>query len=265
MRLPRVQAFELNDSPHVPDAVREMIIDTLTRALKWGRLQRSLVGPFERFLEASGAREVLDLCAGAAGPATILASEMRAAGKRPPRFLLTDLFPRVEAWEAAAAEHSGLIDFVSEPVDATKIPERLAKGRARTIINAFHHFPPEVAAELLADAVRGSQGVFVSEAFERNPLRWAIPFAPAGLAALAASPLFTKRDRLLRAALAWFSPIALLMSTWDGVVSSLRIYSEEELFAMVAPLGDSFRWEYGNYEYAPFGKGMYFFGVPRRG
>jgi hypothetical protein len=262
MPLPRVHAFEFNDLESTPAAARDTIVESLSRSLRWGHMLRDLVGPFRRFLAGSGATEVLDLCAGAAGPATILASEMRRAGQVPPRFLLTDLFPRVESWEAARAEHPGDIDFVPEPVDATRIPEHLAKNRARAIINAFHHFPPDVAQALLADAVRGSTGVFVSEAFERNPLRF-LPFGPVGVAALIANPILTRRDRLAKAAITWFSPIALSMSVWDGFVSTLRVYTEAELFEMVAPLGDTFRWEYGTYRFSPFGKGTYFFGVPR--
>lgn len=262
MPLPRVQAFEFNDLTSTPSALRDTIVESLSRSLRWGHMLRDLVGPFQRFLAASGATEVLDLCAGAAGPASILASEMRAAGQVPPRFLLTDLFPRIESWEAARAEHPDDISFVPEPVDATHIPEPLANGRARTIINAFHHFSPDVAQALLADAVRGSKGVFVSESFDRNPLRF-LPFGPVGLAALAANPLLAPRERLAKAAITWFSPIALGASAWDGFVSTLRVYSEAELFAMVAPLGDSFRWEYGRYSFPLFGKGTYFFGVPR--
>jgi hypothetical protein len=263
MELPRIHAFEFNDSEWAPAFVREMVVESLSRTLRWGRMLHDLVGPFRRFLEASGSSEVLDLCAGAAGPATILASEMRRAGQTPPRFLLTDLYPRVDAWAEARTLRPDHIDFVPDPVDATRIPDSIAEGRARTIINALHHFPPHLASAIFADAVRGSRGIFVAEAFERNPLRF-LTLAPAGMAALAANPVLARRDRLAKAALTWLSPVAVGISVWDGVVSTLRVYSEAELREMVAPLGDSFVWEYGHYRYAPLGKGTYFHGVPRR-
>lgn len=263
MPLPRIHAFEFNDSERTPAFIREMVVESLSRTLRWGRMLHDLVGPFRRFLEASGASEVLDLCAGAAGPATILASEMRRAGRTPPRFVLTDLYPRVDAWEQARRELPDDIDFVADPVDATRIPDAIADGRARAIINALHHFPPHLATAIFADAVRGSRGIFVAEAFERNPLQF-LSFAPAGIAALTANPVLARRDRLAKAAITWLSPIAMGISVWDGLVSTLRVYSEAELRAMVAPLGDSFVWEYGYYRYAPFGKGTYFYGVPRR-
>lgn len=263
MELPQIRAFEVNDSEHAPAFVRDMIVETLSRSLRWGRILHNLVPPFQRFLELTGAREVLDLCAGFAGPATILASEMARSGLAPPRFVLTDLYPRPDSWRDARDAHPDHIDFVPEPVDATQIPEALAKGRARTIINALHHFPPDLVQAMFADAVKSSRGIFIAEAFERNPLQF-LNLAPAGLAALLANPVLAKRDHLKRAALTWLSPIALGISTWDGVVSTLRVYTEADLRQIVAPLGDSFTWEYGHYRYPPFGKGTYFYGVPTR-
>jgi hypothetical protein len=262
LSLPRAHLFEWNDLPWAPEPLRDTIVESLSRTLRWGRMLRGLVGPFRAFLAEAGAAEVLDLCAGAAGPARILAEEIRRAGAEPPRFLLTDLFPRTEEWESARAEHPGVLDFEPSPVDATRIPGPLAEGRARMIVNAFHHFPPELARAILADAVRGSAGIFISEMFGRNPLGF-LPIALTGLVALAANPLLTRRARLQKALLTWATPVALAVSAWDGVVSTLRVYTEADLREMVAPLGDGFRWEHGTYAVQPFGRGTYFYGVPR--
>lgn len=259
MALPRVQLIEFNDQPWVPASLRDLVIEALGRTLEWGRIVRGLVDPFQAFLARADAREVLDVGAGSGKPASILAREIARAGGTPPRFLLTDLFPRVEAWQALRDEQPGAIDFVPEPVDATAIPETLGAGRVRTIINVFHHFPPELARAILADAVRGSQGVFIAEGFERNPLQFA-NFAAAGLAALAVGPLLSPAQRAKKAFWTYCTPVVLATSIWDGVVSTLRVYSEDELRAMVA--GSGWRWEYGTYDYPPKGRGYYFYGVP---
>jgi len=261
--IPRVQLFEFNDSPWAPAALRDTIIESLSRTLAWGRILRGLVAPFEQFLQQSGAAEVLDVCAGAGGPAKILASEIARAGRRPPRFLMCDLQPQPDAWQAAREAQPGVIDFVAEPVDATAIPEALSRGRARTIINALHHFSPELVSRILADAVAGGTGVFVAEGFSRNPLGFA-SFAPAGLLALAVNPALSSRDRLAKALLTWASPVVLAASVWDGVVSTLRVYTESELRALIAPFGGDFRWTFGSYPFPPFGRGTYFYGVPAR-
>jgi len=263
MNLPRLQLFEFNDHPRAPAVLRDTIVETLSRSLRWGRMLHGLVEPVRAFLSAAGTEEVLDLCAGAGGPARVLAGELARAGATP-RFLLTDLFPRVEAWEQARRELPAILDFVAEPVDATAIPPALAGGRARMVINAFHHFPPPLAQAIVDDAVASSRGLFISEAFDRNPLSF-LSFAPAGLAALLADPLLAPRRRLARAALIWATPIAALAGTFDGLVSTMRIYRIGDLQAMVARHGDRFRWVHGSYRSPMGGKGIYFWGVPAGG
>ena len=260
MHLPRLQLVELNDHDRTPAALRDTVIETLSRALRWGRMLQGLVAPLREFLAAAGTDEVLDVCAGAGGPARVLAEELARDG-RPPRFLLTDLFPRLEEWEHARRERPDAIDFVEDPVDATAIPAELADGRARMVVNAFHHFPPALAQAIIDDAIAGSRGLFISESFGRNPLGF-LPFAPVGLAALAAAPLLARRDRLAKALYTWATPIALAASAFDGLVSTMRIYEEADLRRMVAPHGDRFRWVYGRYTFPMGGKGFYFWGVP---
>ncbi len=262
MALPRLQLFEFNDLAATPAPLRDTIVEALSRALAWGRMLESLVAPLRQFLDDADSNEILDLCAGAAGPAEILAGELERASDRPPRIVLTDLFPRLEAWEAARAAHPSTIEYVAEPVDATAIPAELARGRVRTVINAFHHFPPPLATAILADAVASSRGIFISEAFGRNPLEF-LSFGPAGLAALAATPLLSRKDRAAKALYTWLTPVSLLAGVWDGLVSTMRIYTEEDLRAMVAPFGSHWRWESGTYDYWPRGRGHYFYGVPR--
>ena len=97
MTLPRLHLFEFNDSTWAPVALREALIESLSRALDWGRMLQGLTAPFGEFLARTGATEVLDLCAGAGGPAVVLVRALRRAGKVPPRFLLTDLQPHPEA------------------------------------------------------------------------------------------------------------------------------------------------------------------------
>ena len=264
MALPRLHLFEFNDSSWAPRAVRDTIVESLSRTLGWGHLLSGLVAPFERFVRDAGVTEVLDVCAGGGGPARILVQEIRRAGRTPPRFILTDLFPQEEAWEAARAAFPEHIQFIARPIDATAIPADVAGGRARVIVNAFHHFPPSLAQSILRDAVIGSAGVFIAEPFVRNPLRFA-SLVPAGALAVLANPWLASRQRLTKAALTFATPVIFAASLWDGLVSTMRVYSEAELRAMVAPLGDRFVWTWGRHAFPLGGLGYYFYGVPRKG
>jgi hypothetical protein len=259
MALPRLHLFEFNDSPWAPAPVREALIEALSLALDWGRMLRGAVGPFATFLEQTGATEVLDLCAGAGAPAAILARELRLAGKRPPRFLLTDLMPHAGLWAALQEQDPEAIDFVEGPVDATCIPPGLGAGKARMIVNALHHLPPRLAGEVLRGACAGGPGVFVIEGFERSPARF-FPMAPMGLWALVANLWRTPRNRLAKVLL---FPATLLAAPWDGLVSTLRVYTEAELREMAAPLSGEFDLSYGTFPF-PLGGRMYWFSAVRR-
>jgi hypothetical protein len=259
MALPRLQLFEFNDLPRAPPALRESLVEALSRALSWGRMLRGLERPFSSFLERTGATEVLDLCAGAGGPATILAAELRRSGRRPPRFLLTDLHPHARVWQRLQDQDPEAIGFVTESVDATAIPPELGAGRARMIVNALHHLPPGLAAEVLRGACASGPGVFVAEGFERNPLRF-FPIAPMGIVAMLVNPLLSPRRRLAKLLLL---PVSLAVAPWDGLVSTMRVYSEKELREMVAPLGEQFEWRYGTFRFPLGGRGYWFAGVRR--
>ena len=261
--LPRAHLFEFNDRDWVPASLRDTIVETLSRSLDWGGFLRPLAPVIDDFLSASGTREVLDLCAGAGGPAIILSDEAERLGLSPPRFLMTDLFPRVPIWTEARQQHPQSIDFVAEPVDATCITPSLSEGRARIIVNAFHHFRPDLASAILRDAVDKQAPIFISESFERNPTG-ALPLIPIGIPSLLATPLLSPGDRLAKAAWTWLTPIGLAAGTWDAIISTLRVYSERDLRDLVAPFGQGYEWTYGTYDYPFGGRGCYFHGLPSK-
>ena len=259
--LPRAQLFEFNDRDWVPESLRDTIVETLSRSLDWGGFLAPLAPVIDEFLSAAGTTEVLDLCAGAGGPALILSQEAERLGLDAPRYLMTDLYPRVPLWTEARRRRPRSIDFIEDPVDATRIPASISRGRARVMVNAFHHFQPEMASAILRDAVEQEASILISESFERDP-RGAFPMIPIGIPSLLATPLLSPRDRLAKAAWTWLTPIGLAAGAWDAIISTLRIYSESDLRDLVAPFGHGYRWKYGTYDYPFGGRGCYFQGVP---
>lgn len=237
MSLPRLQLFEFNDAAFVPKSLQKTIISSLSRTLRWGHMLDGLVQPFVDFLHASKAHEVLEIAAGAGEPAAVLVEALLARGHQPPTFTLTDLLPHPESWSALSAKYPERISFIPEPVDATNIEPSLGAGRARVIVNAFHHFPPALAQQVLIGMAKDAPGVFISEGLVRNPLSF-LAMVPWGIPSLMAEPALGS-SRLSSAAWTWLSPIALLASGWDGTVSTFRCYSREEMLEFTKPLGDS--------------------------
>ncbi len=261
MKWPRIQSFEFNDHPKTPPALAETVIEALGRALRWGRMLDGLTAPLSAYLRAAGTRELLDLGAGTGDVAVTLLQALERSGHKDVTITLTDLYPRVPQWERLTRERAGdRLRFVEHPVDATRLEPEVSRGRARMIINTFHHLEPRVARGVIQDAVAARAPIFVSEAFGRRPEQF-LNFAPVGTLALLVNPLLTPRRRLEKIVYTWLTPTALLVSIWDGVTSTLRVYEEDELrdFAHPSP---GYTWEYGRYAYPPMGRGYYMYGVP---
>lgn len=256
----RVHAFEFNERPECPRFLRDAIVEALGTGLRWGRIYDGVGPVFAEFCARAGADEVLDLCSGSGEPVSILLEALSRSRVAPPRFLVSDLFPNVPSLRQVAARHPGLIEVVERPVDATDVPADVDR-RARTVISAFHHFPPALARRILADCVAKRRAVFLLEALTGD-LRGLLAILPAMTAGMLATPLLTRRDRLKKALATYVVPVVPLTGLWDAVVSDLRTYRADELRAMVEPLGGGYTWERREVPFAPFGRASCFFGVP---
>lgn len=257
----RIDAFEFNESAWCPRFVRDSIVETLGNGLRWGRIYHAAGPTFAEFVERARVDRVLDLCSGSGEPASILTDALVEQGFRPPRFVLSDLFPNEPAFERVAARHPGRIEFVREPVDATAVPAGVDQP-ARMVISAFHHFSPAVAGRLLADSVAKRRPIFILEGFPRALLR--LPsILPSMTAAMFANPVLAGRDRLKKAAFTYLLPLIPAAGMWDAIVSVLRVHSEEELRAMVRPLAEDWEWDYRTIPWSPGGCAVAFMGIPR--
>lgn len=256
----RIHAFEFNDHPSCPRFVRDSIVETLGTGLRWGRFYDPVGPVFAEFCRRAGADSILDLCTGTGMPVSILLDVLARQGGPAPRFALSDLFPNLPALEKVATHHPGRLEIVAVPVDATDVPAAVDRP-ARTVFNAFHHFAPDLAGRILADCVRKRRAIFVLESFTHE-LRRLRSILPVMTAAIFANPFLTRRDRLLKLLLTLPVPVIPLAGLWDAVVSILRTHTEEELRALVAPLGNGFAWEYRRIPFGWGGCATVFFGVP---
>ena len=151
---------------------------------------------------------------------------------------------------------------VGAPVDATRVPADLPGFR--TMFSCLHHFRPAQAEAILRDAFERRRGIGIFEVTERAPL---------GLAQAFMSPIpvvfltpFVRPLRLSRFALTYLLPLVPALFMFDGVVSNLRTYTQDELRAMTAPLRRAdYRWEIGQARHPILPtKVTYVIGLPRR-
>jgi SAM-dependent methyltransferase len=253
----RRQLIEFHDEPWYPEPLRELQREVLDRANRTTGFNEAMATPLAEVLRDTGARQVLDLCSGAGGPVALVVASLAARGVEPPRVLLSDLFPDVEAWARLRAEHTGWLDFVEYPVDATRIPDDVG-GELLTVVNALHHFPPIAVRAVLAEAARRRASIFVAEGFPRSVLR-ATAYLPSLLAAVPAALHRTRGRRLAKLVLGL--TVMPVTGGWDWLASALRIHEPEELIELAREVAPGYRWRHGAVPFPPWGRAVYLAGL----
>jgi len=241
----RRHLVELEDLPWWPRVFRDAATDYLVTAIRHAKLYDRLAPRLAAAIKRSGADRVIDLCSGGGGPWPGLLQALRGQGVDVPVWL-TDKYPNVAALSRIAATTPG-VRFEPESVSATDVPARLSGFR--TIFTAFHHFRPADARAILAAAVRDRQGIAIAEATSRRPVTLALQaLVPFAVWVLTPAIRPFRWSRLFWTYLVPVIPVAIL---FDGVVSTLRVYTPDEMLAMGREAGgDAYEWEAG-VEYPP--------------
>jgi hypothetical protein len=237
----RTNSFEIADFSWFPQEWREFGMDIL-------RFYSVRFRPFDRIvpllrsaMEYTGDRTLIDLGSGGGGPVEPVRAQLERSMGMPVTAVLTDLSPHHTAFARAAAGSGGRISFRAGPVSADNVPRDLAGFR--TLFNCFHHFDPDAANNVLADAIRQHRGIGIFEIVERSWVWWA---------AMLLFPLFvwaiTPSLRPFRAGrLLWtyILPVVPLSFMLDGLLSCLRSYSLSELRDLAEHADESYVWSSG--------------------
>ncbi|OUR97316.1 hypothetical protein A9Q84_13405 [Halobacteriovorax marinus] len=234
----RKHLFEIEDQEWFPSFLRQYMTDYLHFGWNTFKLGSPLVPLVKKALDQSNASHVIDLCSGGGGPILYLYNELKNDNLS---FTLTDYYPNLEAFKKVERESNGKIKGISEQVDARKVGKDV-KG-LRTLFSSFHHFNPEDAKKILSEAAENQESILIAEYTERS-LPCILKITLSTLFMIFFFTPFVKPFSIGRIIFTYLIPIIPLCLFWDGVVSCLRSYSEDELHGLVSdikPLGYS--WE----------------------
>lgn len=196
---PRIQGFEFCDQPWLGGVWREAYLDGLRFLFNLGGVYRSMHIPFARWAAAAGHARVLDLASGNGGPTETMLANAQANGIVMPTIVLSDFYPDRETFERLKQAHSDQIDYIAEKVDAVSNP---LHTELVSICSAFHHFPPDLARKLLANAGEGSDGIFIMEVFSRyllTPFQSLMNLIPLMISCFSANRVSLRKARHYRA------------------------------------------------------------------
>jgi hypothetical protein len=256
----RRQLVEIEDLPWCPRAVRDGGTDWLAFMANSTNAFAPAAPLVRRAMEAVGTSRVLDLCSGGGGPWLTLERELARSG--PAAVELSDLYPNAAALRDACVRSGGRVNFRPESIDATNVPADLPG--VRTMFNAFHHFPPEAASAILADAVAKRRAIAIFEGVHRRAIGFGA--MPLQLPAILLLTPFVRPFRWSRLFFTYALPMIPLLVLFDGTVSFLRLYLPDELRELVAsvPGHGSFTWDIGTTMIPGLPVGLtHLVGVPR--
>ncbi len=250
----RLHLFELEDQDWMPVVVRDGVTDYLRTAIQLADSYGPMISLLADALKKSGAERVTDVCAGGGGPWRTLLPALRTNGWNG-TVTLTDRFPN----GGAMAQLPEGATYFPEPVDALAVPTELIGFR--TLFTSFHHFPPEAARAILADAAAKKVPIALFELTKRSPL-----YILAMLLSTVTVMLVTPAIRPVtwsRLLFTYFIPLIPFVVTWDGIVSCLRTYTIAELTTMTEELSETHKWDVGELKSKGFLPATYLIGLPR--
>jgi len=218
--LPRLHLIEIHEAKWCPASLRDALTDTLRFYADMAHPFAPIEGRLAEALTRCSEYRVVDLCSGAGGPWSSLASSLRARLGRSVDVTLTDLHPN----ECCVASETSL--YASpEPVDARSVPPQLAGFR--TLFSSFHHFKPAEAREILRDCADRGVGIGVFEAQSRSV--WSLAFFLTYLPLTFAAVPLVRPFRFSRLLWTYLIPALPIVITTDALASCLRTYAVDEL------------------------------------
>lgn len=241
--------FEIHDFAWCPALYRESLTDFLAASIATFDNYAPIRQVLFQAIAESGSKRVIDLCSGSGGPWQSWSETLPDV----PEVLLTDKFPN----RRAAPGNTSRVTYYAESVDATAVPADL--DGFRTIFTAVHHFRPDTVRSMIADAVEKKQPIGIFE-FTQRSTRGLLHVSLTGIGVWLLTPR-TRHISLAKLFFTYLIPIIPILATFDGIVSSLRTYTPEELAVFAnAP---EYEWKIGT----TAGPGVpvtYLIGVPQR-
>ena len=234
--------FEFEDQSWFPDVIREGMTDFLRFIFTKGNLYQPIIPLLADALQQANAHNIVDVCSGSGGPIEQVAKLLTKQGIAVP-ITVTDKFPNIPAYKLLYEKSGGIINYINYPVDAAKVPATI-KG-FRTIFSGFHHFSKASATAILSDAIKANEGIAIFDGGDKSVffILTILLLQPIGF--LLCTP-FIKPFRWSRIIFTYLLPIIPFCTIWDGVVSTIRLHSVEELLTIAKATNcANYQWKAG--------------------
>jgi hypothetical protein len=239
----RFHLLEISDQNWCPNPLRDGATLFLQYFENVSNVFTATTSLIRRAMEQCGTRRVIDLCSGSGGPWLRLHRLFHERERFPIKIWLTDKHPHVESLRDSRAVSFNGLNFYPASIDATNVPDELTGFR--TFFNSFHHFTPDEAIAILQDTVAKRQGIGIFEATDRNIMAILQIILLIPVSVIVLMP-FVRPFRFSLLFWTYIIPLLPFLITYDGVISSLRTYTPDELRDLTEKVThDRYVWQTG--------------------
>ena len=242
----RIHLFEFEDYSWFPNWLRKCLTRMMVVMHNMLQTSEEMAELVHRGLKHSDTNTIIDLCSGSGGPMPKVLTILRKKyGVENPKLLMTDLFPNKEYAAKVNSENNGEITYSTEPVDAANVDAH--KKGLRTMVGSLHHMKPEVARQILKNALDSKQPICTFEISDNSfpTMIWWIAIPINIITALVVS-LLARPMTWQQIVFTYLIPIIPITFVWDGAVSNARTYTLDDMDVLLEGLeSDDYTWEKG--------------------
>lgn len=246
----RIHLFEFEDQAWLPAPIRTAMTNLIVVFHKMTGTHEVIERLVLDAREKHPFSRIVDIGSGSGGamPEVLRRINEKEDGKKVD-LLLTDLHPNPAFVKKINDENIPHLQYQKDSLDATQL-ESAPEG-LKTMVNSFHHLPPEKAGDVLRSAQESRQPLLIYEMAENKvptflwwlllPLSLLILIVMSLFMTLAVRPL--RRQQLL---FTYLIPIIPIFYAWDGQVSMIRMYTFNDFEELLEGIkGDGYKWEMG--------------------
>jgi hypothetical protein len=265
----RIQLFEFEDFSWFPGIIRASMTNLIVILHKLMGTRDVLSKLLLNIRQHYDYTRIVDLGSGSGGVMPEVIKKINETFSGPPvKLLLTDLYPNEQFIHQINKNKSAHITYHSIAIDATDFG--YAPAGLKTMINSFHHMPPEVAKNILSSAQNNKEPLLIYEMAENKipTILWWL-LLPISLLILILMVFFmTPFVRPLtwqQLLFTYLIPIIPICYAWDGQASMVRMYTFDDIKELLKDTeSEDYTWEMAQAKKKNGKKlGYYILGMPK--
>lgn len=265
----RIQLFEFEDFNWFPDWIRSCMTNLLKVLHKMVGTKEVISGLLSDIRKKHPFSQVVDMGSGSGGimPEAVQLMNDTNLDAEPVKLLLTDLHPNTEFVKFINDRNENYLEYSPDPMDASNLAQ--APKGLKTMINSFHHMPPEKAKQILKSAQDNREPFMIYEIAENKiPLLVWWVLLPISLCILFVMALFmtpfSSPITFRQVVFTYLIPVIPIFYAWDGQASMPRTYTFDDINILLDGIRiDDYHWEMAPAKKANGKKqGYYILGMP---